>query len=91
MWAADTRGGPHEVSAMRWIGYHDLVAKGVVNSRMTLKRLIDAQSFPRGVLITPMGGGRGRRVDRGAARRAEAVDAKYRPTGFSARGSVVDR
>jgi predicted DNA-binding transcriptional regulator AlpA len=38
---------------MRWIRYNDLVAKGVVNSRMTLKRLIDSQDFPPGVLITP--------------------------------------
>ena len=38
---------------MRWIRYPDLVAKGVVNSRMTLKRLIDTQGFPAGVLITP--------------------------------------
>jgi predicted DNA-binding transcriptional regulator AlpA len=38
---------------MRWIRYNDLVAKGIVNSRMTLKRLIDSQDFPAGVLITP--------------------------------------
>jgi predicted DNA-binding transcriptional regulator AlpA len=38
---------------MKLIRYHDLVAKGVVNSRMTLKRLIDDQGFPPGVLITP--------------------------------------
>jgi predicted DNA-binding transcriptional regulator AlpA len=38
---------------MRLIRYNDLVAKGVVNSRMTLKRLIDDQGFPAGVLITP--------------------------------------
>lgn len=35
------------------IRYNDLVAKGVVNSRMTLKRLIDTQGFPTGRLITP--------------------------------------
>lgn len=35
------------------IRYTDLVAKGVVNSRMTLKRLIDSQGFPPGRLITP--------------------------------------
>jgi predicted DNA-binding transcriptional regulator AlpA len=35
------------------IRYNDLVAKGVVNSRMTLKRLIDTQDFPPGLLITP--------------------------------------
>jgi predicted DNA-binding transcriptional regulator AlpA len=38
---------------MRLIRYNDLVEKGVVNSRMTLKRLIDARDFPPGVLITP--------------------------------------
>jgi predicted DNA-binding transcriptional regulator AlpA len=38
---------------MRLIRYPDLVAKGIVNSRMTLKRLIDSQDFPPGVLITP--------------------------------------
>jgi predicted DNA-binding transcriptional regulator AlpA len=38
---------------MKLIRYNDLVAKGVVNSRMTLKRLIDSQGFPPGQLITP--------------------------------------
>ena len=38
---------------MKWIRYNDLIAKGVVSSRMTLKRLIDSQDFPPGVLITP--------------------------------------
>ena len=38
---------------MKWVRYPDLVAKGIVNSRMTLKRLIDSQGFPTGVLITP--------------------------------------
>jgi predicted DNA-binding transcriptional regulator AlpA len=38
---------------VKLIRYTDLVAKGVVNSRMTLKRLIDSQGFPPGVLITP--------------------------------------
>jgi predicted DNA-binding transcriptional regulator AlpA len=38
---------------MKWIRYPDLVAKGIVNSRMTLKRLIDTRGFPAGVLITP--------------------------------------
>jgi predicted DNA-binding transcriptional regulator AlpA len=38
---------------MKLIRYADLVEKGVVNSRMTLKRLIDAQGFPPGRLITP--------------------------------------
>jgi predicted DNA-binding transcriptional regulator AlpA len=33
--------------------YPDLVARGVVASRMTLKRLIDVQGFPPGRLITP--------------------------------------
>jgi predicted DNA-binding transcriptional regulator AlpA len=39
--------------AMRLIRYNDLVEKGVVNSRMTLKRLIDSHGFPPGKLITP--------------------------------------
>jgi predicted DNA-binding transcriptional regulator AlpA len=38
---------------MRLIRYPDLVAKGVVKSRMTLKRLIDDHGFPPGVPITP--------------------------------------
>ena len=38
---------------MRLIRYVDLVAKGIVNSRMTLKRLIDNQGFPPGILVTP--------------------------------------
>lgn len=38
---------------MRLIRYPDLVAKGIVNSRMTLKRLIDDQGFPPGILVTP--------------------------------------
>jgi predicted DNA-binding transcriptional regulator AlpA len=38
---------------MKLIRYTDLVAKGVVNSRMTLKRLIDLQGFPPGRLVTP--------------------------------------
>ena len=38
---------------MKLIRYPELVTKGIVNSRMTLKRLIDFQGFPPGVLITP--------------------------------------
>jgi predicted DNA-binding transcriptional regulator AlpA len=38
---------------MRLIDYSTLVAKGIVNSRMTLKRLIDDHGFPCGQLITP--------------------------------------
>jgi predicted DNA-binding transcriptional regulator AlpA len=38
---------------MALIRYPDLVARGVVASRMTLKRLIDTQGFPPGILITP--------------------------------------
>jgi predicted DNA-binding transcriptional regulator AlpA len=38
---------------MKLIRYTDLVAKGIVNSRMTLKRLIDNQGFPPGILVTP--------------------------------------
>jgi predicted DNA-binding transcriptional regulator AlpA len=38
---------------MTLIRYDDLVAKVVVHSRMTLKRIIDIHGFPPGVLITP--------------------------------------
>jgi predicted DNA-binding transcriptional regulator AlpA len=38
---------------MRLIRYPDLVARGIINSRMTLKRLIDSQGFPPGILVTP--------------------------------------
>ncbi len=38
---------------MKFLRYPDLVARGVVRSRMTLKRLIDGQGFPTGVLLTP--------------------------------------
>jgi predicted DNA-binding transcriptional regulator AlpA len=36
---------------MKLIRYPDLVAKGVINNRMTLKRLIDNHDFPPGKLI----------------------------------------
>jgi predicted DNA-binding transcriptional regulator AlpA len=52
--AADTRRARMvRQNPMKLIRYNDLVEKGVVNSRMTLKRLIDTQDFPPGVLITP--------------------------------------
>ncbi len=38
---------------MKLLRYVDLVARGIVHSRMTLKRLIDAQGFPPGRLLTP--------------------------------------
>jgi predicted DNA-binding transcriptional regulator AlpA len=38
---------------MKFIRYTDLVERGVVNSRMTLKRLIDFHEFPPGRLLTP--------------------------------------
>jgi predicted DNA-binding transcriptional regulator AlpA len=38
---------------MKYLRFPDLQARGVVNSRMTLKRLIDNQGFPPGVLLTP--------------------------------------
>ena len=38
---------------MKLIDYNALVAKGIVNSRMTLKRLIDNHDIPPGQLITP--------------------------------------
>jgi predicted DNA-binding transcriptional regulator AlpA len=33
--------------------FPDLIARGLFNSRMTLKRAIDTQGFPPGILITP--------------------------------------
>lgn len=38
---------------MKLLRYPDLVAKGIVASRMTLKRLIDRHGFPPGMLVTP--------------------------------------
>jgi len=38
---------------MKYIRFPDLVARGIVKSRMTLHRLIDGQGFPPGQLITP--------------------------------------
>jgi predicted DNA-binding transcriptional regulator AlpA len=38
---------------MKYLRFPDLVARGIVNSRITLKRLIDGQGFPPGVLLTP--------------------------------------
>jgi predicted DNA-binding transcriptional regulator AlpA len=38
---------------MKLLRFPDLVDRGIVNSRMTLKRLIDNQNFPAGILITP--------------------------------------
>ena len=38
---------------MKWISFDDLVEKGVVNSRMTLKRAIDNLGFPPGKLLMP--------------------------------------
>lgn len=38
---------------MKLLRYPDLVARGVVRSRMTLKRIIDFHGFPQGRLITP--------------------------------------
>ncbi len=38
---------------MKLLRYPDLVDRGVVRSRMTLKRLIDSQGFPPGCLVTP--------------------------------------
>jgi predicted DNA-binding transcriptional regulator AlpA len=38
---------------MKLLRYPGLVEKGVVNSRMTLKRMIDTQGFPPGRLVTP--------------------------------------
>ena len=38
---------------MKLIRYNDLVARGIVASRMTLWRLINEHGFPEGKLITP--------------------------------------
>jgi hypothetical protein len=38
---------------MRLLRFPDLIARGLFNSRMTLKRAIDTQGFPPGALITP--------------------------------------
>jgi predicted DNA-binding transcriptional regulator AlpA len=38
---------------MRWLRFPDLVGRGIVNSRMTLHRLIRDHEFPAGVLLTP--------------------------------------
>lgn len=38
---------------VKFIRYPDLAARGIVRSRMTLKRLIDNEGFPPGVLLTP--------------------------------------
>lgn len=38
---------------MKLLRFPDLVAIGVFNSRMTLKRAINSQGFPAGVLLTP--------------------------------------
>jgi predicted DNA-binding transcriptional regulator AlpA len=38
---------------MMLLRFPDLIARGLFNSRMTLKRAIDTQGFPPGVLITP--------------------------------------
>jgi predicted DNA-binding transcriptional regulator AlpA len=38
---------------MKLLRFPDLVAIGLFNSRMTLKRAIDSQGFPEGVLLTP--------------------------------------
>jgi predicted DNA-binding transcriptional regulator AlpA len=38
---------------MRILRFPDLVARGLFQSRMTLKRAIDGQGFPPGILITP--------------------------------------
>jgi predicted DNA-binding transcriptional regulator AlpA len=38
---------------MKLLRFPDLVAIGLFNSRMTLKRAIDSQGFPEGMLLTP--------------------------------------
>ena len=38
---------------MKYLRYPDLAARGIVKTRMTLKRLIDSQGFPPGILLPP--------------------------------------
>jgi predicted DNA-binding transcriptional regulator AlpA len=38
---------------MKFLRYTDLVARGIIRSRMTLKRRIDDQDFPPGCLLSP--------------------------------------
>jgi predicted DNA-binding transcriptional regulator AlpA len=37
----------------RYISFPDLVAKGIVRSRMTLWRMVKDQAFPPGFMISP--------------------------------------
>jgi hypothetical protein len=61
---------------MKWIRYPDLVAKGIVNSRMTLKRLNRLTRLPsRRLDYTErkgVGRGVGRRLDRWPTRSPKA-------------------
>jgi len=41
----------HEIKTM--LTFDDLVARRLIKSRMTLKRMTDAGTFPRGKLISP--------------------------------------
>ncbi len=51
--AADSRLRSRGLAMSQMLRFPDLVARGLFVSRMTLKRAIDSQGFPPGVLITP--------------------------------------
>jgi predicted DNA-binding transcriptional regulator AlpA len=36
-----------------WLRFADLKARGIVNSQMTLWRMVKNEGFPAGVLLTP--------------------------------------
>jgi predicted DNA-binding transcriptional regulator AlpA len=38
---------------MRYLRFHDLVARGILNNRTTLSRWIKRYGFPPGILIGP--------------------------------------
>ena len=40
-------------TSKKLLRYHDLVARGIVNNRMTLSRWIDGQGFPPGFMLGP--------------------------------------
>ena len=42
-----------QTTPKKLLRYHDLVARGIVNNRMTLSRWIDGQGFPPGFMLGP--------------------------------------
>src|SRR5262245_27533770 len=46
-----TMSAKHETP--RYLRYADLVARGIVSNRMTLKNWVDRQNFPPGALVGP--------------------------------------